>query len=63
MKKSVKSLYINSKLSKKKSENNPIYNSIKEKKICKDKFNQGNKEMCNENCRTLMKETEDETNK
>ena len=62
-KKSVAALYINSKLSKKNSENNPIYNSIKKKKILKDKFNQEVKEMYNENCRTLTKETEDERNK
>lgn len=42
--------------------NNPIYNSIKHKKILRNKGNQDKKYLYTENYKTLMKEFEVDTN-
>ena len=44
-------------------ENNPTYNCIKRNKIPRNKFNQGGENLYSENCKILMKQIENDTDK
>ena len=55
----VNQLYFNKTL---KNEKNPIYNCIKENKISRNNLTKEVKDLNTENCKTLMKETEEDTN-
>ena len=52
-----------SNIRKRNQENNPIYNHIKKTKIPRNKLTKEVKDLYSENCETLMKEIEDDTNK
>ena len=63
MQKSVVLLYNNNELSEKENFLNPLYNSIKENKIHRNKFNQGGENLYAGKYKTLIKEIKEDTNK